>query len=280
MKISRTPLRISFLGGGSDYPQWFNEHGGAILGTTINKYCYVMLHNGKSWKTFDLPTKSGLGSSSAYTVGLLRVCTELDKETIAGLATVWEQDKMADNVGCQDQYLCSSGGFHVLRFTEHAINDTLLSPELVAPLQKYLMLFDTQQYRRASTVINYQLERIKQNRKILERIAGMVDDGVHDINNHDYDSFGALLNEAWSLKRQLSKYVSTLGIDGIYEKALRAGATGGKLLGGGGGGFILFLVMPDKQAEVRSALNELAYAPFDFENEGTQLVYDNCGKPK
>jgi len=108
----------------------------------------------------------------------------------------------------------------------------------------------------------------------------MVDDGVHDINNHDYDSFGALLNEAWSLKRQLSKYVSTLGIDGIYEKALRAGATGGKLLGGGGGGFILFLVMPDKQAEVRSALNELAYAPFDFENEGTQLVYDNCGKPK
>src|SRR3990167_5676315 len=123
MIISRTPLRISFCGGGTDYPQWYNEHGGAILGTSINKYCYVMIHDGKSWFTFDLPNKSGLGSSSAYTVGLLRVCTDLDKITIAKLATTWEQDKMNGNVGSQDQYLCALGGFHYLKFSEHGVRD-------------------------------------------------------------------------------------------------------------------------------------------------------------
>ena len=114
MKTSRTPLRISFLGGGSDYPQFYNEYGGAVLGTSINKYCYVVLHDGHSHYFFDLPTKAGLGSSSAYTVGLLRICTELDKLTIAKLATTWEQDKMNGKVGSQDQYLCSIGGFHLL----------------------------------------------------------------------------------------------------------------------------------------------------------------------
>ena len=273
MIISRTPLRISFLGGGSDYPQWFNEHDGAILGTSINHYCYVMLHDGRSWFTFDLPNKAGLGSSSAYTVGLLRVSTELDKLTISKLATTWEQDKMNGHVGSQDQYLCSLGGFHHLRFSEHGIRDTILPPELVNPLQDYLMLFDTHQYRRAGDVVAHQLAGIKQHEGLLTEMVGMVTEGIDAIKNEDYLHFGELLNKAWAFKKQLSTYVSTPAIDAIYEAAIRAGAEGGKLLGAGGGGFIIFFAEMDKQAAVKAALSELTYVPFRFETEGSVILY-------
>lgn len=274
MIISRTPLRISFCGGGSDYPQFYLHYGdGAVLGTTIDKYCYVVLHDGESCHFFDLPNKSGLASSSAYTVGLLRACTELDKDTIAKLATTWEQDKMNGNVGSQDQYLCSHGGFHLLRFSEQGIRDTTLPEDIVKPLEGYLMLFDTHQYRRSGDIIARQLEHLKKNRKILTRMGAMVDDGLYAIYQKDWTSFGKLLDEAWTLKRQLSKYVSTPSIDVIYTTAIKAGATGGKLLGGGGGGFIIFLTEPDKQESVKKALSDLTYVPFEFENVGSVVIY-------
>ncbi len=273
MIISRTPLRISFFGGGTDYPQWFNEYGGTALGTSIDKYCYVMMHDGRSWKTFDLPTKSGLGSSSAYTVGLLRVCTESDRQTIAKLATTWEQDKTGGKVGSQDQYLCAVGGFHLLKFSEHGIKDTIVNSEIVSPLQDYLMLFDTGQYRLAGDVVAEQLERMKKNRKLLMRIMEMPNEGIRCINLSDWIAFGTLLNEAWLIKRQLSKHISTDMIDDIHKSAMRAGAMGGKLLGAGGGGFILFCVEPEKQASVRFALRELTYVPFKFETKGTEVIY-------
>jgi D-glycero-alpha-D-manno-heptose-7-phosphate kinase len=273
MIISRTPFRISFFGGGTDYPQWFNEHNGAILGTTINKYCYVMLHDGKSWNTFDLPTNAGLATSSAYTVGLLRACTELSKMTIAQLATTWEQDKMLGNVGSQDQYLCSLGGFHLLRFSKYGIRDTVLPPDTVNPLQDYLMLFDTHQYRRASDIVAHQLAHMKKNRNVLIQIVAMVDDGLDTIKKSDWVGFGKLLNQAWVLKKQLSKCISTSEVDAIYEGGIKVGAIGGKLLGGGGGGFIIFFVEPDKQESVRKALSELTYVPFKFEKEGTKVIY-------
>ncbi len=273
MIISRTPLRLSFLGGGSDYPQWYMEHEGAILGTTINHYCYVMLHDGKSWKTFDLPTKAGLGSSSAYTVGLLRVCTELDKLTICKLATVWEQDKMGGNVGSQDQYLCAMGGFHLLRFSEHGIRDILLAPDLVNPLQDYLMLFDTHQYRRAGDIVAHQLAEMKRHERLLIHMAQMVDEGISLITEGDYIGFGKVVDESWQMKRQLSKYVSTAAIDSIYEAAMKVGAIGGKLLGAGGGGFIVFFVEPDKQELVKRALSDLTHIQFRFEKAGTEVIY-------
>lgn len=273
MIISRTPLRISFFGGGSDYPQWFNEHDGAILGTSINHYCYVMLHDGRSWFTFDLPNKSGLGSSSAYTVGLLRVSTELDKLTISKLATTWEQDKMNGNVGSQDQYLCSLGGFHHLRFNEHGIRDTVLSPELVNPLQDYLMLFDTHQYRRAGDVVAHQLAGIKEHEALLTEMVGMVDYAIETLRQKCYLTFGDTLGESWALKKQLSSHVSTPEIDAIYEAAIRAGARGGKLLGAGGGGFIIFFVEPERQEAVKEAMSELTYVPFKFETEGSVILY-------
>lgn len=271
MIISRTPFRISFLGGGTDYPQWFNEHGGAVLATSIDKFCYVMLHNGIVNHTLDLPTKSGMATSSAYTVGLLRACTDHNQKIIAKLATVWEQDKMNSKVGSQDQYICSVGGFHLLRFDESGIRDTRIDPELVKPLEKYLMLFDTHQYRRAGDIVEHQLEEMGKHTKLLQSMMDMVAEGLKCLA--DPLSFGKLLHEAWMLKRQLSDYVSTPKIDSIYETALKAGAVGGKLLGAGGGGFILFLVEPDKQEKVKNALNDLSHVPFKFETEGAKIIY-------
>jgi len=273
MIISRTPLRISFLGGGTDYPQWYEKYDGAVLGTTIDKYCYVMLHDGHSWRTFDLPTKAGLGSSSAYTVGLLRVCTELDKLTISKLATVWEQDKMGGNVGSQDQYLCAMGGFHCLRFSEHGIRDIALAPEIVNPLTSHLMLFDSHQYRLAGNVVAYQLAEMKKHRKLYIRLTDMVADGVAAVKAGNFIEFGKLLDESWSIKRQLSRWVSTSAIDSIYEAAIKAGAIGGKLLGAGGGGFIVFLAQPNMQEAVKVALSDLQHVPFCFEYEGSRVIY-------
>lgn len=273
MIISRTPLRISFFGGGTDYPQYYNEHGGAILGTTIDKFCYVMLHNGKSWFTFDLPNKSGLASSSAYTVGLLRVCTELDKVTIAKLATTWEQDKTNGQVGSQDQYLCAVGGFHHLKFSEHGIRDIPISQDLVSPLQDWLMLFDTHQYRVNGDIIPSQLKEIEQHGDLYKRMADMPQEGVWRLEEKDYNGFGQILDEAWQLKKQVAPMASTPAIDKIYDKAIKAGAIGGKLLGGGGGGFIIFVVEPDKQESIKKALSDLTYVPFKFETEGSVILY-------
>lgn len=272
MIISRTPLRISFLGGGTDYPQYYNIHGGAVLGTSIDKYCYVMLHNGKSWYTFDLPNKSGLASSSAYTVGLLRVCSELDNLTISRLATIWEQDKTNGMVGSQDQYLCAMGGFRHLKFSEHGIKDMPLKRDWTDPLQDYLMLFDTNQYRRNGDIINSQLERIKENESTLTRMGEIVDEGITALREYDYTTFGKLLGETWMLKRSLSDKVATQTIDQIYDTAIEAGAIGGKLLGGGGGGFIIFMVEPDKQESVKQALEGLDYVKFKFESTGSQVL--------
>ncbi len=247
------------------------EHEGAVLATSIDKYCYVTLHNGKSWKTFDLPTESGLGSSSAYTVGLLRACTEYDKLTIAGLATTWEQDKMGGNVGAQDQYICALGGFHLLRFSRHGVRDKVV--QCGKDLQNSLMLFDTHQYRRASMLVSYQLAEMKKHRKIYEEMVSMVDEGLKYIERNQMMTFGKLMGDSWKLKKQLSKYITTPTIDSIYDSAISAGAMGGKLLGGGGGGFILFVVEPEKQENVRNALEGLTYTPFKFETEGTKVIY-------
>ena len=275
MIISRTPLRLSLFGGGSDYPVWYQKHGGAVLGTTIDKYCYVSLHAGRSWDTYDLPTKSGLATSSAYTVGLLRVCSNLDTKTLAAVATLWEQEKLSYNVGSQDQYLCAMGGFRKIMFDEHGIRDKLLEPEMVAPLQDRLMLFDTHQRRISGDVIASQLERITENERALESMMAMVHEAVGIIQSGKWPDFGALLDEGWELKKSLSAAVSTPEIDRIYGTAKSAGATGGKLLGAGGGGFILFFVEPDKQESVKAALENLTHVPFEFETAGTEIIYSD-----
>ena len=271
MIITRTPFRISFLGGGTDYPEWFNEHGGAILATTIDKYCFVGLRRGKVWSLFDLPTRSGMGTSSAYTVGLLKTSVRDDNKMIAQLATVIERDKLEGKVGYQDQYMCAVGGFRLLNFSPSGIWDK--SIEDISWFSDYLMLFDTGLYRSAGKIVVSQLERIEQNQSILSQLKDLVFIGEDCLLKKDYKQFGALLDKAWELKKRLSDKVSTSDIDCIYDTAKGAGAIGGKLLGAGGGGFILFLVEPDKQEAVRKSLR-LNHIPFKFEKEGSQIIYE------
>jgi len=270
--ITRTPTRISFLGGGTDYPEWFMEHSGAVLATSINKYCFVSLRNGQSSALFDLPTRSGMATSSAYTVGLLKAVSSQDNKTIAQIATIIERDKLGGNIGFQDQYMCAVGGFRSLRFFPSGILDKEIKD--VEWLSDYLMLFDTCHYRLAGGIVSSQLERIEQNKSTLEQLMDMVSVGEACLNTKDHKLFGQLLDEAWKLKKQLSDKVTTPEIDDIYDKALKAGAIGGKILGAGGGGFMLFLAEPDRQNEVGEAL-QLNSIPFKFENTGSQIIYNS-----
>ncbi len=272
MIITRTPFRISFLGGGTDYAEWFMEHGGAVLATTIDKYCYVGLRNGKTWASFDLPSRSGMGSSSAYTVGLLKTISPNPNKTIAELATIIERDKLEGNIGYQDQYVCAMGGFRLVRFYPDGITDKII--EDIDWLSDYLMLFDTCHYRTAGKVVSRQLKRIQKNEHILQKLYDLVFMGEKCLVEKDYKTFGNLLDLAWSLKKKLSDNVTNGFIDEAHKKAKEAGAIGGKLLGAGGGGFMIFVVEPDKQKAVREALG-LYHVPFKFEKEGTKVIHES-----
>ena len=273
MIVSRTPLRVSLLGGGSDYAQHFMEYGGQVLGGAINHYVYVCMHNHNITHFFDLPNKSGLASSSAYTVGLMRICSDMDNVTIGKLATLIELEKTNNQVGYQDQYLCAVGGFHQLKFSEHGIRDILICEDECSGLQEHLMLFDTHQYRKNGSVIPKQLERVKDNTEALNKMAGMVDEGVGMLKTQDFIAFGQLLDESWKLKKSLAESVSTPQVNDIYTRAIEAGAVGGKLLGAGGGGFIVFVVAPEKQEGVKKALSGLTHVSFKFESEGSKVIY-------
>ena len=277
MIITRTPFRISFLGGGTDYPEFFNEHGGAVLATTIDKYCYVGLRYGKEWASFDLPSRSGMGTSSAYTVGLLKTSVKASNEKIAQLATVIERDKLAGKVGYQDQYICAMGGFRLIKFFPAGVQSRVVVD--ASWLNQYLLLFDTGRYRAAGEIVASQLDKVKQNQGILQELKDLVPKGEDSLIKEDFKGFGLLLDEAWKLKKALSDRVSTPEIDGIYDKALISGAIGGKLLGAGGGGFILFLAEPYRHSEIEDALG-LYKVEFKFENEGSTVIYDSSQKVK
>ena len=274
MIITRTPTRISFLGGGTDYPEYFLEHGGAVLATSIDKYCYVGLRNGKSWVLYDIPSRSGMGTSSAYTVGLLKACSHYDNRTIAQIATIIERDKLAGNVGFQDQYMCAVGGFKLLQFSPSGIAEKEIAD--VDWLNDYLLLFDTSRYRSAGTIVSSQLERVELNLPILDKLKEMVYTGEDLLNQKDYRGFGKLLDEAWTLKKSLAGNVSNEFIDSIYSKAIQMGAIGGKLLGAGGGGFIMFLAELERHEDIKKELR-LFHVPFKFEKWGSQIIYADKG---
>ena len=324
MIISRTPFRISFFGGGTDYPPWFKQHGGAVLSTSFDKYCYITcrelppffehkyriayskVENAKDISDIehpavravlaemglpqglevhadaDLPARSGLGSSSSFVVGLLHSLTALQgtrvtKEWLTQEAIRIEQEVLKENVGSQDQAAAAHGGFNVIHFQQDGV---LRVDPLVLPasrrqeLNDHLMLFFTGFSRFSSDIAKAQVANIEKNSESLHRIRAMVDEGVSILcEGGDIREFGHLLHSAWVYKRGMSDQVSNAGIDALYEKALRAGAIGGKLLGAGGGGFMLLFVAPEQQAAVREALRDLIHVPFKFENSGSQVIY-------
>lgn len=326
MVISKTPFRISFFGGGTDYPSWYREYGGGVLSTTIDKYCYItvrylppffehkhkivysLVETVKStdeikhpvvkalFKLFkvdkglevhhdgDLPARTGLGSSSAFTVGVLNSLYALNgniisKAELARQAIHVERDILKENVGSQDQVAVAHGGLNRIVFSdEHnfKIEPMTLPKERVNRLQDHLMLIFTGLSRFASKVASEQVKNIKYKKNELTIMQQMVDFSVDILNsNKDLLEFGKLLHESWQLKRQLSSKISNSLIDSLYDKALRNGAIGGKLLGAGGGGFMLLFVPPERQKKLRKSLSNFLEVKFKFENDGSQIIYYN-----
>ena len=324
MIISRTPFRISFFGGGTDYPDWYRRHGGAVLATTIDKYCYITCrylppffehriclvyskveycqtvdeiahpavrevmrylgikrgveihHDG------DLPARSGMGSSSAFTVGLLHALYALkgqlaSKHQLATESVHLEQEVLKETVGSQDQVLAAYGGFNHITFHPHgeiSVKPITVGRERVGELNSYLMLFYTGIKRTASNVAQSYVNGIDERRRQLRLMKEFVEESISILGSgHDLTEFGRLLHEAWLAKRSLSSCVSNSHVDVIYEAALEAGAVGGKLIGAGGGGFLLLFVPPSRQKAVRSRLHSLIHVPFKIEYSGSQIIF-------
>ena len=324
MVISRTPYRVSFFGGGTDYPAWYRENGGAVLGTAIDKYCFItcrylppffehrlrlvyskiedcqraaeiqhpvvrtvlgMLgvergleihHDG------DLPARSGMGSSSAFTVGFLHAMYGLlgrptSQQQLAAEAIHVEQDLIGETVGAQDQVLTSFGGFNFIEFKRDGsfrVEPLTVPKDRLDDLNGSLMLFYTGLRRTASEVAASYVADIGARTRQLTRMRQMVDEGIKILAGNDsLDSFGDLLDEAWQLKRSLSGVVSNNQVDDIYAEARRGGARGGKLLGAGGGGFLLLYVPSKCRQSVKERLRNLIWVPFRFDTGGTQIIF-------
>lgn len=324
MIISRTPFRISFFGGGTDYPAWYRVHGGAVLAATINKYCYItcrflppffehrirvvysMIENCQAVDEIvhpavraalrymniergveihhdaDLPARSGLGSSSAFLVGLLHALYALDGEMPSKHRLVLdslriEQEFLQEMVGSQDQTMAAYGGFnHVVFAPDGAITarPMTLKTERVEELNAHLMLFYSGIRRTASDIARSYVEDIGSRERDLKLMGRMVEEAISILNSRaDIVQFGEMLHEAWMVKQRLSPLVSNSYINEIYEVARSAGAVGGKLAGAGGGGFIVLFVRPADRRRVRERLRHLVHVPFKFEFSGSRIIF-------
>jgi D-glycero-alpha-D-manno-heptose-7-phosphate kinase len=324
MIISRTPFRISFFGGGTDYPAWYRKHGGAVLATTIDKYCYITCRNLPPFFEHrycviyskmeycqtvaeiahpavrevlrylnydrgveihhdgDLPARSGMGSSSAFTVGLLHALYALkgqiaSKQQLASESIHIEQDLLRETVGSQDQVLAAYGGLNHISFLpngEVSVKPVTIASERMRELNSHLMLFYTGIKRTASNIAESYVNGIEERKRQLLIMKELVEESVSILNsNQDITRFGELLHEAWRAKRSLSASVSNPDVDELFDSAMSAGAIGGKLTGAGGGGFLLLFVPPERQQHVREKLNKLIYVPIKFEFSGSQIIF-------
>lgn len=324
MIINRTPFRISFLGGGTDYPSWYLKHGGKVLATAINKYCYitcrvlppffehrlrVVYSRMEMCESFeeikhpavretmrflniergleihhdgDLPARSGMGSSSSFTVGLLHTLYALkgvmpSKEQLALESIHIEQNMIKETVGSQDQITVAYGGFNKIDFSKDGkidVTPVTLPAKRLEEFNSHLMLFYTGIKRTASDVAKSYVNELDKKEKSLVRLIEMVDEGLEILQDgSDLSAFGALFHESWMIKKGLSAEVSNPRLDNLYDRAMESGAKGGKITGAGGGGFMLLLVPPGRQKEVREALSEQIHVPFRFENKGSEIIF-------
>lgn len=324
MIISRTPYRISFFGGGTDYPIWYEANYGQVLATTINKYCYIncrylppffehkhrivyshiesvhriadirhpsaraclqfmKIRNGvEIHHDGDLPARSGIGSSSAFTVGMLHALYALKglmptRRQLASNAIHIEQDMLKEHVGSQDQMLAAFGGFNLVYFggARHLqLRPITLAPQRIASLQSHLLLFYSGIPRISSEIAKEQVKQTKARSRELKMMCELTDTALDLLNSRrDIAEFGRLLHENWLIKRSLTNKVSNPQIDDIYMEARRAGALGGKILGAGGGGFVLLFAKPELQPAIRKRLRKLLHVPFEFESMGSRIIF-------
>ena len=328
MIIVRTPTRISFFGGGTDYPAWYQGHGGAVISATINKFSYITVRELPPFFPYrhriryyeqeevnelkeirhpsvresalflnfdrglevvhnaDLPARSGLGSSSTFTVGILHALQALQgrmptKRELAQQALHVEQTLIGESVGSQDQVAAAFGGLNHIRFAESTfeVEPLTISSEQKTMLQDHLLLCFTGFARTASEIAEKQIAKTAENSDLLEQISAITDEALELFRSGSFSMnvFGKLLDRQWQAKRQITESVTNDELDAIYRKGIAAGALGGKLLGAGGGGFMLFVASPESHDKIRVALGEKMFVPFRFESTGSSVVYFSHG---
>jgi D-glycero-alpha-D-manno-heptose-7-phosphate kinase len=324
MIISRTPFQLPFFGGGTDYPTWYRKHGGAVVGATIDKYCYItcrylppfvehrfgVVHSKiEHCQTIDeikhpavrevlkylkidrgleihhdgdLPTHSGMGSSSALVVGLLHALHALagrmvSKSQLALESVHIEQELLNETLGVQEQVLAAHGGLNHVTFDpsgEISVRPVTIGPDRLRELAAHLMLFYTGIKGTASRVEQAYVTGIENRRRQLRIMKDLVDESLAILNSsHDLTAFGELLDETWQSKRSLSTTGSNGDVDELYESAIEAGAIGGKMASDGGGAFLLLFVPPERQVRVRDRLSGVIHVPFELEFCGSQILF-------
>ena len=325
MILCKTPLRVSFFGGGTDFPEHFLKHGGAVLGTAVDKYIYHsfmpfhsrlfdysvriayrqvecvknvdgiqhspfretlkfvgMERDVEISLTSDLPSLSGLGSSSSFIVGLLNALYAFRGKAVPRLELAYqaikiERDILREAVGCQDQVFAAVGGMNLVEFTD-IDNITVHRIPMSRPrrdeLEGSLLMFYTGITRKASELEAKKMKNVHSLADHLIAMRKLVDEGYQLLTGgRDLGEFGRLLDRAWRLKKQLAAEVSNPAIDAMYDAAIEAGALGGKLLGAGGGGFMIFFVPPEKQNAVRQALSDYYEINIALAAPGSQIVH-------
>lgn len=323
MIITRTPFRISFVGGGSDLEAFYKNYPGAVLSTTINKYMYMSSHFffdsdkirlkysqtetvkdpselqhpivKEVLKKFnikgaieissngDVPAGTGLGSSSSFTVGMLHNLYTMkgefvSKQRLAEEACDIEINRLKEPIGKQDQYAAAFGGLNIFKFESSgdvSVEPIHLQKSAYKNLYKNLLMFYTGSQRETSSILAEQKNNMSSNEKfeILKQMVSLVWELRDALYSNDLTAFGSLLHKNWVLKCNLASKITNPMIDDLYNKALKNGALGGKLLGAGGGGFLLLYCEPEKQQMLRSAMAGLKEMKFKFENEGSKLIY-------
>lgn len=324
MIISRTPLRISFVGGGSDIESFYTYTPGAVVATTINKYIYIMVSkqfDGRIIAQYsqteivrkvseiqnnlireamklvgidkgvhissisDVPSEgTGMGSSSAYLVGLLNALyaykgKHISAKQLAYEAYLIEKDILKKPIGKQDQYIAAYGGFQYIQFNSD--NTVFIDPIICLPnkkrdIEKKLLLFYTGLTRSADTILEKQNQILKNNiekRNVMNEMVIMAKNLRNNLNKNKLVHFGEFLDKSWNLKKSITDKISTKQIDRWYAKAKKAGAIGGKILGAGGGGFLLLYASQKDHENIKTALRDLTYLELKFEPQGSRIIF-------
>jgi len=326
MIISRTPFRVSFFGGGTDFPEYFKKYGGIVIGSTINKYCYVSVKkienifkykyrivwskneilneiinsknpivrstlkklNTKSKVEIhfqaDLPKNTGIGSSSAFCVGLINVLKKLEnkkvtKIIIANHAIEIEQKILKEFCGSQDQIWSSYGGLNTIIFKKNGkfvVRKLKISSQRKKKLEDNLLLMFTNIQRYSKNIEKNKHLKLNYKINFLNKIKNLAQEGKEILeSNKDLKEFGFLLNKYWNLKKKLSPKVTNKKLDFIYKKLINNGALGAKIIGSGGGGFFLVYCEKNKQRKLIKRLNKYQFVNFRFENSGTKIIYNS-----
>ena len=328
MIITRTPFRISFAGGGSDLKDYYEKFGGSVLSVTINKYIYLSMHpyfdenayllkysktedvqsidqiqhpiikdvfkkydiRGVDFNSSaDIPSGTGLASSSAFTVGLINLCNiftdkYMDKEEIAKEACKIEIEDLKEPIGKQDQYACACGGLNFIQFHKCGMVDVeklYLPADAYHVLEKNLLMFYTGKTRAAGSILAEQKKNTTNNKAKINNLHKMVKlsrDLKNELLKGNTGVMGEILHSGWMYKKELAEGISNPEIDYYYNLAMQNGAGGGKLLGAGGGGFLLFYVEEQFRSKIRRALKDLKEIDFKFDNKGTNIIHYSKAK--